>query len=685
MKKTADESNSTIMVVDDIPANLDLLNKILDNRGYRVRSFTNGRFALQSARADPPDLVLLDIRMPELDGFTLCRKLKEYPQTSDVPVIFISALNETEDKLKAFESGGVDYITKPFQETEVLARVKTHIGLRHMQIHLENLVTERTSELQDAYADLCKSEIKYRGLFNDALDMIDIIDQSGRIIDANPVELQTLGYLREEYIGKPLLDIIHPDCAEQVEKILAAVFRGKDIHNYETALITKNGEQINVEVNMVPQFEENGAVVAARAIMRNIGDRKRKEREHKELEKRLRQAQKMEAIGTLAGGIAHDFNNILSIIFGYIELAEEGASEPEIVRQHLEEAFMGCERARDLVRHILTFSRQGEQKKQVLKVSLIVKEAVKMLRSTIPSTITIDAHIFSDAKIVADPIQIHQIVMNLCTNSYHAMGKNKGTLSVLLTSVVLTDENPPPLKGMVPGRYLRLTVSDTGIGMDKQTQEKIFDPYFTTKDKGEGTGLGLSVVHGIVKDYNGHIDLHSVPGKGATFDIYLPQADEHDKTAIGETAEEPCGGTENILFIDDDQSIARYSKSALSKAGYRVTAYTRGADAVAAVEKNPEHFQLVITDMTMPQMNGLELAGRLFELNKELPIILCTGYNDLASREKAYAAGIAEYCEKPLLKKQLLHIVRKVLDTDRARGGRALLIDNLQFDVDMAE
>jgi CheY-like chemotaxis protein len=368
----------------------------------------------------------------------------------------------------------------------------------------------------------------------------------------------------------------------------------------------------------------------------------------------------MEAIGTLAGGIAHDFNNILSIIFGYNQLAMV-EKDPENRRRHLEELNKGAERAKELVAQILTFSRKAEQQMQPLQASLIVKEALKMLRASIPTTIEIRPNIVSEALVLADPTQIHQVVMNLCTNAYHAMRETGGILAVSLKEVQIAGEEYG-YADLAPGNYLKLEVSDTGCGIDTKTQEKIFEPYFTTKKPGEGTGLGLAVVHGIVKSHHGHITVYSEPGKGTSFHVYLPLTEQIAVDLPEKAApKELQGKGERVLFVDDEKQIREVVAAILTRNGYQVTTFADGTQALAEFEKEPERFDLVITDMTMPSMTGAELTQKILALRPQTPIILCTGQSELINREKALAMGIRDYLHKPVLMDALLGATRKAL------------------------
>ena len=395
--------------------------------------------------------------------------------------------------------------------------------------------------------------------------------------------------------------------------------------------------------------------------VQDMSDRRRMERD-------LRQAQKMEAIGTLAGGIAHDFNNILSAIFGYAELAGMDIDDHEKLKDDLNEVSRAAERAKDLVKQILTFSRRTEFEKSPLQMSLIVKEALKLLRSSIPVSIEIIQNIQSDAVVLADPTQIHQIIMNLCTNAYHAMRDTGGTLTLSLTEVEV-DETSTALypSGEATGSYLKLTVSDTGHGMDRDTMDSIFEPYFTTKDVDEGTGLGLAVVHGIVTQSNGIIRVESEPGKGTSFHIFMPVLRQKPNDAPLVKADQMGlqGGTGTIMFVDDEEAIRRLGRNILEKYGYQIRLFSNGYEAWQEYKNHPDHYDLIITDMTMPQMGGYELAENILRESPDMPIILCTGHNEKMNREKALAMGITEFILKPIEISELAHTVKTILTGKR--------------------
>ncbi len=399
-------------------------------------------------------------------------------------------------------------------------------------------------------------------------------------------------------------------------------------------------------------------------LLKEIEERKRTEFENRKLEKQLRQAQKMEAVGTLAGGIAHDFNNILTAILGYSEMARLQLPPDHRIGKNLDQVILGVNRATDLVQQILTFSRQEEEKLQPLHVQYIIKEALKLLRASLPTTIQLKTQIMTNCHpILANPIQIHQVLMNLCSNAKDAIGEASGTLSVSLTEIEVTEDGA--IKGcpqIISGAYLDLEIRDTGCGMDDLTLSKLFDPFFTTKEKGKGTGLGLAVVHGIIKQHNGEITVSSKPAQGTIFNIYLPVIDEEYEVVEQDKIEDiPQGNGERILFVDDEPVIANMMQESLESLGYFVTVFTRSVEALEAYQKNPGDFDLVITDMTMPEMTGVDLTKKLLALQPGLPIILCTGFSEAVNETKAKALGVREYIKKPVEQLVLAKTVKKAL------------------------
>ena len=509
--------------------------------------------------------------------------------------------------------------------------------------------------IKDRQAALQESEVRFREIFNAVNEAILIYDSAtGDVIGINKAMHDMYGYSQDEAVLLTAGDLSAGEVPYSQNDAIAilkkAINEGPQL--FEWLARRKDGSLFWVEVALKSTTIGGQGMVLG--VIRDISERKK-------LEEELFLAQKMEALGTLAGGIAHDFNNILAAIVGYSELVKTHVKDDPKAIRYLDGTLNAAFRAGDLVKQILTFSRGTEQKKMPLQLSPIVKETLKMLRSSIPTTIEIKKNIQSQGIVMADPTQIHQILMNLCTNAYHAMRETGGTLGVSLKDVTVPDKGIPGLE-ITQGEYILLEVSDTGHGMDEETKNKIFEPYFTTKEPGEGTGLGLAVVHGIVKSHNGSISLYSEPGQGTTFHVYLPKVMTEEAVMVPAEDKEPLvGGDERIMLVDDEMNIVTVTRESLTNYGYQVTTFTNAVQAFQDFERHPEQYDIVITDMTMPYMTGTELAKKLIEIRPDIPIILCTGYSELIHRDKAYAMGITEYLEKPVIMDNLLRTVRRVL------------------------
>jgi PAS domain S-box-containing protein len=432
-------------------------------------------------------------------------------------------------------------------------------------------------------------------------------------------------------------------------------------------LLNKEGEAIGILAAMskewliLPKRAEDVMKILAARTSAEI-ERINTEDKKKQMEVLLQQAQKMEAIGTLAGGIAHDFNNILQSIMLNTELAQFENSSNIVVQHRMDEVLKASKRATDLVKQILTFSRQSEIELRPLKISLVIKEALKMLRSSLPSTIEIITHISTEDDLaLADPTQIHQVIMNLCTNASHAMRENGGTLTVNLKPVIISPEFVSNYPELPPGPYISLIVNDTGHGIDRSIIDRIFDPFFTTKERGEGTGLGLAVVYGIVKELKGTIRVESEKGVGSGFTILLPSIQRPVKSEIIETHAIPHG-TETMLLIDDEEGLLIAQKKIFERLGYKVETHSSSTAALEVFRVDPKRFDIVITDQTMPKMTGSQLAKEFMAIRPDIPIILCTGFSDVISEEAAKAIGIKEFIMKPIVISDIACKVREILD-----------------------
>ncbi len=522
------------------------------------------------------------------------------------------------------------------------------------------MILENVSEQKAAARALEKSEERYRILFENANDAIFVV-QDDIVKFPNRRTLEGLGCTEEELSRKPFTDFIHPDDrAFVLERHLNRLLGSPVPSSYSFRLIDKSGE--------VKWFESDAVVIdwedkfATLNFLRNITARKTAEKEREQLRDQLTQAQKMEAIGTLAAGVAHNFNNILAIILGNTELTMADIPGSNLAWQRLEEIRKACLMAKDVIREILSFSRKSKTEQKALHIATVVTESLKFLRASIPTSVDIRQNIPNDTfHIVGDPTQIHQVMINLCINAAHAMEDKEGILEVAVGNTEIDKDTASKDPALHPGFYVQLSVSDTGNGISPEIIDRVFDPFFTTKDEGEGTGLGLSVVHGIVKGHHGRISVKSKPGKGTIFKILFPAIKEKTEGEQKESQKLPTG-KESILFVDDEESIVKVNQQLLEGLGYRVTGRTDPFEALEFFRANSQQIDLIITDMTMPKMTGDKLARAILEIRSDMPIILCTGYNEKLAEDNAQELGIRKYVEKPIEKEILARSVREVLD-----------------------
>jgi len=549
-------------------------------------------------------------------------------------------------------SQAVEHIKDLQESTTELAKIKDQ---------LQREIIER----KQAEEALRGSDEKYRAILETIEEGYFEVDLAGNLTFLNDSLCKILGYPRHKLLGINNRDYTTPETAKKMYHDFNQIYRtGKStrVKNYE--IIRKDGIKRVIELSSSLIRNDQNQPIGFHGIFRDISERLQAEEEKKKLETQLQQSQKMEAIGTLAGGIAHDFNNILSLIIGYTELSMSNLPEDSLAWSNMNKLLKAGERAKDLVKQILTFSRHTEQEQKPVLIHPIVKEALKLLRSTLPTTIEIRQNISSANTVLADPTQMHQVIMNLCANAYHAMSEKGGVLEVSLTDIELDSEFTAKHLNTYPGSYLRLTVSDTGHGIEKKVIDRIFEPYYTTKEKSGGTGMGLAVVHGIVKSHGGIITVYSKPGKGSTFNVFLPiiestEAVEETKIRLGRIPT----GKEQILFIDDEPAIVDIGKGMLEHLGYKVEVRTSPIEALAAFKALSDKFDLIISDMTMPKMTGDELAKELMAIRPDIPIILCTGFSEHINEEKAKAIGIRKFVMKPFIMREMAEAIRQVLDS----------------------
>ena len=903
----SDDCKGKILVIDDDPLVQQILEGILVQEGYEVNCVADGHVGLTIVEDESPDLILLDIRLSDIDGIEVCRLLKARSRTAAIPVIFISGLNDMEDKLLAFSVGGVDYVTKPFGPAEILARVATHLTISRSrrQIEIQNgrleqeILRSREAEerakqwaeeweatfnsmtdlasLQDAdftivrvnraFAEalgkepheligrkcfevvhgcgspwpvcpqtqtlecgksvteefleprlgkyfqvtvsqrhndkgemigtvhiakditarkeaeeaLRTSEEKHRFIAENVNDVIWQVDSGGRFVYVSPSVRRLAGYEPEEMTGKSASIFMPDHSRSMIEGLLsrgqAAAKEAPLGPTLELEFAAKDGSPIPIEVKFTCHTNRSGEPLSYQGVARDIRDRKRAEQELLRLvaaiehaaeafcvvspdgvieyvnkafcaqggyrkgelvgnkavlwigesvepsvaegiwdtvragdtwsgrltrkkkdgslyqiegsivpikdetgsitsyaavtrditerlllQEELQQSQKMEAMGALAGGIAHDFNNILAAIMGNAELALEDIPADSPIHRNLEGVLKAGMRGRDLVKQILAFTRKTRTEKRRVPLAPLVKETHDLLRASIPATIdmSLSVNAVSDS-VEADPVQIQQVLLNLATNAADAIGGAGGKMETRLFNASFGADDKLPDKSMSPGDYVVLAVSDTGCGMTEQVKKRVFEPFFSTKKPGRGTGMGLAVVYGIVKDSSGFITISSKPGDGSTFTVYFPRAKPAPKGRAGGKGAIQQGRKERLLFVDDEEPIVQIGIRMLGRLGYDVTATQSSVEALRIFTLDPNAFDLVITDQTMPGLTGTLLVEELRKVRPDIPVILCSGRADLMSPHQAKKLGIAAYVAKPFSREELARALQVVL------------------------
>ncbi len=560
---------------------------------------------------------------------------------------------------------------------DITDRKSAELALQEAHDRLERKVEERTRELLEANEALKveiterkqtkkalkESELRYQTLLENAPVGIFHATPDGGGEYINPKMAEMTGLTPETAKGTGWTSRIHPDDIEDMFHKWTEFVAGRGLFYCTFRISPRAGEERWALSTAQPLYDDNRDLMGFIGTATDITERKRAEEEKARLEAALQQTQKIEALGTLAGGIAHDFNNILGIIIGNTELAMIDVPEWNPACYNLEEVRKASLRARDMVRQILSFSRQTEQEAKPIRIFPILEESLKLIRSSIPTTIEIRQNFSTHIKdtILGDPTQINQILINLCTNATHAMLEGGGILEVSLKNRDLYEKDAARYQDITPGKYVILTVSDTGHGIEPNIMARIFDPYFTTKEVGEGTGMGLSVVLGIVKNHKGAIHVYSEPEKGTTFNLFFPLIESEPVTESTSLGPLPTG-PERILFVDDEQALAELGKRMLQQLGYEVTVRTSSIEALEAFREQPDKFDLVVTDMTMPNMTGTDLCKEIMQIRLDIPIILCTGFSEMITEDKAKRMGIKAFLMKPLAMRKMAETIRRIFD-----------------------
>jgi len=646
MKKSAKSKNISellagkqVLVVEDNEGLNKLIQKALNREGFDCFGVLSGADAIEMIKKNPNQVLLIDQQLPDMDGTDLVKNLIDH--THDIIFVAMTGHGDEKVAVEMMKLGARDYLIKSFDLTDILPMVFKRV---FNEMETEQKLVQAEEELKKLGAAVQQSPVS-----------IIITDLEGCIEYVNPKFCNLTGYSKQDAIGKNP-NILQSGMAPTglYNNLWETILAGKEWRG-EFQNKKKNGEHYWEDALISPIFNSDGAITHFLAVKEDITDRK-------QFEKHILQTQKMESIGNLAGGIAHDFNNILFPIVGMSELLLEDLPPDSLDYENANEILKAGKRGSELVKQILTFSRQNEHKMMPMRIQQVLKEVLKLSRSSIPVDIKIKQNIQQNCGMVdADPTQVHQVAMNLITNAYHAVEPSGGEIIVELSE---TDCNIYDLQStsLAPGLYAVLTVSDSGVGIDPIILGKIFEPYFTTKEQGKGTGLGLSVVYGIIREHKGDIRVDSEIGKGTTFTVYLPVIKKLNQSKDIGTIDQIPTGTERVLIVDDEISVAQLEKQMLERLGYTVIEYSSSQIALDAFRKTPYSYDLVISDMTMPDMTGDRLAQKLISIRSDIPIIICTGFSKRIDREKSEVMGIKGFLMKPIIKSDMAQMVRKVLD-----------------------
>ena len=551
--------------------------------------------------------------------------------------------------------------TKSGEPRDVLASASI------IKLHGHNLILslfQDITERKRTEERLRESEQRYRDFFQTSRDCVFISSPEGDWLDFNDAAMELFGFAdRTELMRVKIQDLYeHP---EQRRDLLRRIEEAGFIKDFPVNLRRKDGTVIQALLTSVGRKDEHGNLVHHQGTIKDVT-------RQRALEARLQQAHKMEAIGTLAGGIAHDFNNILGIIVGFTEMALLELPESSRPKEHLQKALDGIHRAERLVEQIVAIGRPGHQQRQPLQIVNLVKDSLRLLQTSLPESIEIREKLDSKGSILAEPSEVQQLILNLCANASHAMKEREGVLEISLQDVAVETAQVLDYGDLFPGRYVRLMVKDTGLGIDPSIRDRIFDPYFTTGPSGEGSGLGLSIVHSTVMSYGGALKIDSIAGEGTSFEVYLPAVEPELEKGGQRTLRAVPLGRGRILFVDDEFALMDVGRQMLTRLGYQVLALSNPREALITFVDRPGQFDVVITDMTMPQMSGVELARRMMEVRPDIPVILCTGYSEHVDKEKAEKLGIRGFMMKPCTLRAFGEMVHYVLGGQEKRAHRGL-------------
>ncbi|HUG22505.1 hybrid sensor histidine kinase/response regulator [Piscinibacter sp.] len=646
-----------VLVVEDSEDDAKLVVRTLQRGGFaptyrRVQDIESLRRAFREERWDA---VLSDFRMPSFTGVEALAVFRSFGL--DIPFIFVSGTIGEEVAVEAMKAGASDYVMK--QNLARLAPV--------MERELAQAVIR--AEHRQAQVDLELSRDRYVDLYDFAPVGYMTLSVDGEIEQLNLTAADMLGVRRDRLSNARFAQFVSAQDIERwYEHFLHVLHRGER-QRLELTLQRGGAAPMHVQLDCM-RVTADGSGPKARVALTDISERKSAEADLREYEAKLLHAQKMDSIGTLAGGIAHDFNNILGAILGNVALALEAVGDAHAATPYLEEVRKASVRARTLVRQILTFSRREPQELLTQSLRPVVEETHRLLRSTLPAGVEIDVALGDvTLHVQADATQVQQVLMNLCTNAWHALPDGTGRIGIGLDMVTLDAAVCQRLGGLTPGRYAHLWVSDTGVGMDEATRERIFEPFFTTKPVGQGTGLGLSVAHGIVVAHHGAIAVDSAPGRGTTLHLYFPAVEPAAATASAASAAPHSvrGHGERVLYVDDDETMVVMVEHLLQRAGYQVSSFQSAHGALAAVREHPSDFDFVVTDFNMPECSGLDVAQELARIRPDLPVVISSGYITQELRALARGAGVRGLLEKQNTLEELAGLVARILSGQNGR------------------
>ena len=631
-----------ILYIDDYELDRELVKDVLEKEhgGFQVTEASNKQEFEALLKTHTFDVVLSDFNIAGFEGLQVLEAVRAHDPS--IPVIIVTGTGSEEIAVMALKQGASDYVIKRPKHIQRLPQT--------ISAAMEKKALRDQSQKDET--NLKQSEERYRTILENVLMGVYQVTVEGKFLFSNEKLIEMLGYASyEELEAIDNISELYVRAEERNDLVEDVIHKEFFVGEFEFR--RKDGQSIWVKLHVRKTKSKEGAIILE-GLMEDVT-------QIRKMEAQLQQSQKLEAIGTLSGGIAHDFNNILSSIIGFTELSLDEVEHGTTLQNNLTEVLKAGNRARDLIKQIMTFSRKSAQERKPVQINLLIIETVRMLRSAIPTNIEIEEHITPEMLTIdANHTQMNKVMVNLVTNASHAIDEN-GIIEIGLEVVSLDESIKNSYPDLLPGRYAKIFVSDNGCGIAEENLDLIFDPYFTTKDPDRGTGLGLAGVHGIVKTHGGHISVYSEVGKGTSFNVYFPIVDKTEK--LQKTAEYPIPtGNERILLVDDEQVILDLGEKTLKQLGYDVVVKNGGVEALTLFRADPDRFDLVITDMTMPKMTGDQLARELMKVRPNIPVILCTGFSSKISREQAKEIGIKAYAMKPLARREMAITVRNVLD-----------------------